>query len=77
MCDLAKKLVLGVLLSALLMQPSHAQPFPESDRQKAAEEQKKEREKQTDEDYKATLKRTAKPDKKADPWGSIRNQPSH
>ena len=72
MCDLARKLAVSVVLSALLMQPSYAQPFPESERQKAAEEQKKAQEKETDEAYKSMMKQTGKPNRKVDPWGSVR-----
>jgi hypothetical protein len=72
MCDLARKLAVAVVLSALLMQPSYAQPFPESDRQKAAEEQKKAQEKETDEAYKSMMKQNGKPGGKVDPWGSVR-----
>ena len=42
-------------MSALLTQPSYAQPFPESSRQKAQEERKKEDAKANDEAYKAMM----------------------
>jgi hypothetical protein len=37
-----KILTVSVVLSALLTQPSYAQPFPESSRQRAQEERRKE-----------------------------------
>ena len=68
-------LLLCTALSALMTQPSHAQPFPESNRQKAQEERKKEEEKANDEAYKAMNKRTPSSDKKVDPWGGVRAAP--
>jgi hypothetical protein len=67
-----RTLILSVVLSALVTQPSYAQPFPESDRQKAQEERKKADEKANDEAYKATMKRLPNGDKKVDPWGGVR-----
>jgi len=64
--------VAALLTAALLTEASHAQPFPESDRQKAAEARKKDYEKATDEAYKATIKRTQDVNKTADPWGNLR-----
>jgi hypothetical protein len=61
-----------VVLLALLTQPSYAQPFPESNRQKAQEERKKADEKATDEAYKALIKRLPDSNKKVDPWGGLR-----
>jgi hypothetical protein len=61
-----------VVLLALLIQPSYAQPFPESERQKAQEERKKEDQKANDEAYKATMKRLPDSNKKVDPWGGVR-----
>jgi hypothetical protein len=72
MCSLIKKLAVAVIVSALLMPPTEAQPFPESDRQKAAEARKKADEKATDEAYKAMMKNTPNANKKVDPWGSLR-----
>jgi hypothetical protein len=72
MGSLAGKFAVAVVLAALLTQPSYAQPFPESDRQKAAEARKKAEEKQTDEAYKSTMKHAPNADKKLDPWGGIR-----
>ena len=77
MRDLARKFAVFAVISALLPQPSYAQPFPESERQKAAEAQKKAEEKATDEAYKAAIKRTGKPDRKVDPWGNIRTPPAN
>jgi hypothetical protein len=51
MCDLARIFGLSVVLSTLLTQPSYAQEFPESARQKAEEAVKKADEKATDEAY--------------------------
>jgi hypothetical protein len=61
-----------MVLLALLTQPSYAQPFPESERQKAQEERKKEDQKANDEAYKATMKRLPDSNKKVDPWGGVR-----
>ena len=72
MCDLVRKFAVSMVLSALLTQLSYAQPFPESERQKAEEARKKAAEKATDEAYKSMTKHTGKPDRKADPWGSVR-----
>jgi hypothetical protein len=62
----------ALTISALLTQPSYAQPFPESSRQKAQEERKKGDEKANDEAYKAMMKRLPNSDKKVDPWGGVR-----
>ncbi len=69
------KLAASMILMALLMQSSYAQPFPESERQKAAEARKKAEETATDEAYKSMMKRTPNTDKKVDPWGSMRAPP--
>jgi hypothetical protein len=61
-----------VIFSAMLTQPSYAQPFPESERQKAQEEREKADKKANDEAYKATMKRLPNSDKKVDPWGAVR-----
>jgi hypothetical protein len=54
----------------LLTQPSYAQQLPESPRQKAEEAGKKAYQKDTDEAYKAAMKRTRDTNKKVDdPWG--------
>jgi hypothetical protein len=71
MCDLARKIAIAVVLSAVLTQPSHAQQFPESERQKAAEARKKADEKATDEAYKSVMKHTSTTEK-LDPWGGLR-----
>ena len=63
------------LIAVLLTPASHAQPFPESDRQKAEEARKKAEEKATDEAYKATLKHTQDVKKTVDPWGNSRTTP--
>ncbi len=71
------KLAASMILMALLMQSSYAQPFPESERQKAAEARKKAEETATDEAYKSMMKRTPNTDKKVDPWGSMRAPPAN
>jgi len=60
-----------VVLLAVLAQPSYAQQFPESERQKAQEERKKADEKATGEAYKALMKRLPDSNKKVDPWGGF------
>jgi ribosomal protein L9 len=69
---LARSFAASLLLAALLTPAAHAQPFPESDRQKAAEETKKAEEKANDEAYKEMLKRTRDVKKTVDPWGNLR-----
>jgi hypothetical protein len=49
-----------------------AQPFPESERQKAEEARKKTDEKATDEAYKSLMKHLPATNKKVDPWGGLR-----
>ena len=66
-----------VVVSAWPAQPCHAQQFPESDRQKAAEASRKADEKATDEAYKFTMKHTGNPGTKADPWGGLRTPPAN
>jgi hypothetical protein len=70
-----RKFAIPAVLSALLTQPSYAQPFPESSRQKTQEERKKQEEKSNDEAYKALMKRLPDANKKADPWGGLRAAP--
>jgi hypothetical protein len=65
---LTRKFAVSVVLSALLTQPSYAQPFPESERQKAEEARKKTDEKATDEAYKSLMKHLPATNKKVDPW---------
>jgi ribosomal protein L9 len=72
---LVRSFAASLLIAALLTPSSHAQPFPESNRQKAEEERKKAEEKATDEAYKATLKHTQDVKKSVDPWGSLRTTP--
>ncbi len=67
-----RKFAVSAVLSALLMQPSYAQPFPESERQKAEEARKKADEQATEEAYKSQMKRTPNTNKKVDPWGGLR-----
>jgi hypothetical protein len=67
-----KTLAVASAIFALLIPLCHAQPFPESSRQKIQKEQKKANDKATDEAYKAYMKRTPNADKKVDPWGSMR-----
>lgn len=67
-----RKFAVSAVLSALLMQPSYAQPFPESERQKAEEARKKADKQATEEAYKSQMKRTPNTNKKVDPWGGLR-----
>jgi hypothetical protein len=67
-----RKFAVSVVLLALLAQPSYAQQFPESNRQKTQEERKKADEKATDEAYKGLMKRLPDSNKKVDPWGGLR-----
>jgi hypothetical protein len=67
----------------LLTQPSHAQQFPETQRQKdedtrekAQAARKKADREATDEAYKAMMEQLPKTSKKVDPWGSLRTAPS-
>jgi hypothetical protein len=62
----------SMAIFVLLPSAGHAQPFPESSRQKTQEEQKKASDKATEEAYKAYMKRTPDSDKKVDPWGNLR-----
>jgi uncharacterized protein YaiL (DUF2058 family) len=73
------KIAMSVVLLALLMQPSHAQQFPETERQKAEkmrqranEAREKAAREATDEEYKAMTERDPKTSKKVDPWGGLR-----
>jgi hypothetical protein len=73
------KIAMSVVLLALLMQPSHAQQFPETERQKAEEmreraneARKKAAREAIAEEYKAMTERTPKTNKKGDPWGGLR-----
>jgi hypothetical protein len=76
----AGKIAISVVLLALLTQPSYAQQFPETERQKAQEDRERAQEARkkadreaTDEEYKAmTTERTPKTSKKVDPWGGLR-----
>ena len=75
----AGKVAIFVVLSALLTQPSYAQQFPETERQKAQEDREKAREARkkadreaTDEAYKAMMEQTPRTSKKVDPWGGLR-----
>jgi len=76
MCHLARSFAASLIIAALLTPASHAQPFPESERQKAEEANKKAEQKATDEAYKATLKRTQNVKKTVDPWGNFRTPPA-
>ncbi len=79
-----KLVVLAVIiLSALPTQPSHAQQFPETQRQrdedtreKAQAARKKADREATDEAYKSMMEQLPKTSKKVDPWGSLRTAPS-
>jgi hypothetical protein len=73
------KVAISMVLLALLMQPSYAQQFPETERQKAQEDREKAQEARkkadreaTDEAYKALTEQTARTSKKVDPWGGLR-----
>jgi multidrug efflux pump subunit AcrB len=76
MPHVVRSLAASLLVAVLLTPASHAQPFPESDRQKAEEARKKAEEKATDEAYKATLKHTQDVKKSVDPWGNLRTTPA-
>jgi ribosomal protein L9 len=69
---LARSFAASFLIAALLTPAAHAQPFPESARQKAEEARKKADEKATDEAYRAELKRTQGVKKTVDPWANLR-----
>ena len=73
MRHLARSFAASLLIAALLTRVSHAQPFPESERQKAEEARKKVDEKATDEAYKAAVKHRQDVKKTADPWGNLRS----
>jgi hypothetical protein len=69
----AGKIAISVVLLALLTQPSYAQQFPETERQKAQEDRERAQEARkkadreaTDEEYKAMTERTPKTSKKVD-----------
>ena len=72
MRQLARSFAGSLLMAALLTPAVHAQPFPESDRQKAEEARKRADEKATDEAYKAEMKRTKNVKKTVDPWANMR-----
>jgi hypothetical protein len=82
---LAGRFAVCVLISASLVQASYAQlpdqqEFPESSRQKAAEELKKTQDKAANDAYESMLKQvkpTQTPDKKIDPWGGLRAPPAN
>jgi hypothetical protein len=82
---LAGRFAVFVLISASLMQGSYAQlpdqqEFPESSRQKTAEELKKTQDKAANDAYESMLKQvkpTQTPDKKVDPWGGLRTLPAN
>jgi hypothetical protein len=76
---LAKTVLFVLALSAVLTQPSLAQQFPATERQKAEEDRerardahKKANEQVIDEDYKSLIERTPSANKKVDPWGNLR-----
>jgi hypothetical protein len=75
MRHLARSFAALLVFAVLLTPAAHAQPFPESGRQKAEEANKKEQEKATDEAYKATLKHTRGVKKPLDPWANLRTSP--
>jgi hypothetical protein len=76
MLHLSRSFAALLLIAASLTPASHAQPFPESERQKAEEARKKADEKAIDEAYKTTLRRTQHIKKTVDPWGNLRTLPS-
>jgi hypothetical protein len=80
----AGKVAISAVLLALLMQPSYAQQFPETERQKAQEDREKAQEARkkadreaTDEAYKAMMEQTPRTSKKVDPWGGLRAPPGN
>ena len=78
----AGKVAISVVFLALLMQPTSAQQFPETQRQKAQEDRERAQEarKKADKEatdeaykaYKAMTERTPRTSKKVDPWGGLR-----
>ena len=72
MRQLAKSFAVALLTAASPIPVLHAQPFPESERQKAEEAREKAEKKATDEAYKFTLKHTQAVHKTVDPWGGLR-----
>jgi hypothetical protein len=72
MRHLARSFAASLLIAALLTPASHAQPFPEFERQKAEEARKKVDEEATDESYKAAVKHKQDVKKTVDPWGNLR-----
>jgi ribosomal protein L9 len=75
MRHLTRSFAAALLIAAVLTPTARAQPFPESERQKAEEARKKAEEKATDEAYKAELKRTQGVRKTVDPWANLRASP--
>jgi hypothetical protein len=78
MSEKPRKFAAALIISALLTQASYARGLdapgqaPESASQKAEAAKQRAEEKETDEAYKATLKRFPASDKKIDPWGGLR-----
>jgi hypothetical protein len=65
--------IAAMATSALLTQTAYAQAIPgQSPKEKAAQELKKEQEKDTDKAYSSALKRMPNANKPVDPWGNIR-----
>ena len=78
----AGRVAIALVFLALLMQPSFAQQFPETERQKAQEDRERAQDARkkadraaTDEAYKAMIEQTPKTSKKVDPWGGLRAAP--
>ena len=77
-----RRFAVCAILPLLLPQASHAQQFPETERQKAeairekaqAARKKADRE-ATEEAYKAMTAQTPRSNKKVDPWGGLRAAP--
>ena len=71
---------LGAVAAVLLMPPyalaQHSSPpSGPSDKEKAKTQEKRAREKETDEAYKSTLTKIPDAKQKVDPWGSMRTAP--
>jgi len=75
MRHLARPLAASLFFAALLTTAGHAQPFPESERQKADEARKKAEQKGNEDAYEAAQKRTKDIKKPFDPWGNLRASP--
>jgi hypothetical protein len=75
----ARNISVFALVLLLLVTPSFAQQFPQTERQKAEEDRdraqaarKKADQQMIDEDYKSMMEQTPRSNKKVDPWGNLR-----